>query len=59
MNGETLHKIVEPYLFAIGLTVLILLAALVLLYRDGQKRRRDLPEPSPYAPPADARRPGG
>jgi hypothetical protein len=58
MSGETFHKILEPYLFAIGLTVLILLGAFALLYRDGQKRRRDLERP-PYERLADAGRPGG
>ena len=42
MNGETFHKILEPYLLAMALTVLILLGVLFLLYRDGRRRRLEM-----------------
>jgi hypothetical protein len=39
MSPDDVHKILEPYLFAVALGVAILLGTVWLLYRDGKGRR--------------------
>ena len=47
MDAETLHKIVEPYLFAVALMVAVLAGSVWLLKRDGDKRRSEPPPKGP------------
>jgi hypothetical protein len=57
MNSESLHKILEPYLWASALMVAILLITVYLLKRDGEKQREaEARRPAPPAKPKAARK---
>ena len=44
MSPDNIHKILEPYLAASALLVLVLAITALLLKRDGDKARREDPE---------------